>query len=49
MEKYFTDKELSDEEVEDMEEAWKELMDLMMTESKPHFTSIFLGFQTLFN
>ena len=30
---------IADEEVEDMEEVWKERMELMATESKPHFTN----------
>ena len=34
------DKGISDEEAEDLEEVWKEPTDIMVTDSKPHFTNI---------
>ena len=39
-EKESVDEGLAEEEVEDLEERQKELMELMEAESKPHFTSI---------
>ena len=34
------DYKLDDGDVEDMEEAWKEWIELMAAYSKPHFTNI---------
>ena len=48
-EKTFADNGIADEEADDMVEAWKERIEFMMAESKPHFGNIFWGFQTLVN
>ena len=34
------DEGLAHDEAEELEEAWKELMELMAAGSKPHFTNI---------
>ena len=39
-EKYYVDKNLADEEVEELEDARKERMELMAAYSKPHFANI---------
>ena len=40
MEKDFLDEGLTDKDLEDMEEARKELVDVVVTNNKTHFTNI---------
>ena len=39
-EKDYVDENQAYEEVEELDESWKEIMELMADESKPHFTNI---------
>ena len=46
-EKYYVDENLADEEVEELEDARKERMELMAAYSKPNFANIWRGLPNL--